>query len=88
LVTLGILGFIATMFLLLKILIIHVKNYYKLKGEPFAESYALGSAGSFAAFLVSGLTEWNFGDHEIITMIWFMLALCIAFVTNRKNKIA
>lgn len=88
LVTLGILGFIATMFLLLKILIIHVKNYYKLKGEPFAESYALGSAGSFAAFLVSGLTEWNFGDHEIITMVWFMLALSIAFVRNRKNIIA
>lgn len=87
LVTLGILGFIAVIFLLLKIFIVHIKNYSALKGEPFAASYALGAAGSFVAFLVSGLTEWNFGDHEIITMVWFMLALSIAFVKYRKGKI-
>lgn len=87
LVTLGIFGFIAVMFLLLNIFIVHIKNYSVLKGEPFAASYALGAAGSFVAFLVSGLTEWNFGDHEIITMIWFMLALSIAFVKYRKDKI-
>lgn len=87
LVTLGIFGFVAVMFLLLKIFIVHIKNYSVLKGEPFAASYALGAAGSFVAFLASGLTEWNFGDHEIITMIWFMLALSIAFVKYRKDKI-
>jgi O-antigen ligase len=88
LVTLGIFGFTAAMFLLLRIFIIHIKNYNLLKGQPFAESYALGAAGSFVAFIVAGLTEWNFGDHEIITMIWFMLALSISFVKYRKNKIA
>ncbi|MFA5806507.1 MAG: O-antigen ligase family protein [Melioribacteraceae bacterium] len=87
LVTLGIFGFIAVIFLLLRIFIIHIKNYSILKDEPFAASYALGAAGSFVAFLVSGLTEWNFGDHEIITMVWFMLALSIAFVKGQKNKI-
>ncbi|MFA5803357.1 MAG: O-antigen ligase family protein [Melioribacteraceae bacterium] len=88
LVTLGIFGFTAAMFLLLRIFIIHIKNYYVLKDEPFAASYALGAAGSFVAFIVAGLTEWNFGDHEIITMVWFMLALSISFVKNKKNKIA
>lgn len=88
LVTLGIFGFTAAMFLLLRIFIIHIKNYNLLKGQPFAESYALGAAGSFVAFIVAGLTEWNFGDHEIITMIWFMLALSISFVKYQKNKIA
>jgi len=87
-VTLGIFGFIAVIFLLVKILIIHIKNYFILKGETFAAPYALGAAGSFIAFLISGLTEWNFGDHEIITMIWFMLALSIAFEKSHKNKIA
>ncbi|MEK6553384.1 MAG: O-antigen ligase family protein, partial [Bacteroidota bacterium] len=72
LVTLGIFGFTAVMFLLLRIFIIHIKNYSALKGQQFAASYALGAASSFVAFLVAGLTEWNFGDHEIITMIWFM----------------
>jgi len=86
LVTLGIFGFIAAMFLLLKIFMIHIKNYFILKDEPFAASYALGAAGSFFAFLISGLTEWNFGDHEIITMIWFMLSISIAFVKYREPK--
>lgn len=86
LVTLGIIGFIAAMFLIFKILSILIKNYFVLKNEPFAASYTLGAAGSFIAFLVAGLTEWNFGDHEIITMIWFMLAMSIAFVRYRKSK--
>lgn len=85
LVTLGIFGFIAVMFLLIRIFVIHIKNYLTLKNKPFASSYALGAAGSFLAFLVSGLSEWNFGDHEIITMVWFMMALSIAFV-NRSKK--
>ncbi len=84
LATLGIIGFLAVLFLFIKIFTIHLKNYFSLRGEPFAASYALGAAGSFIAFLVAGLTEWNFGDYEIITTIWFMLALSIAFVKNRK----
>ncbi|MFA3784119.1 O-antigen ligase family protein [Melioribacteraceae bacterium 4301-Me] len=75
LVTLGLFGFIAVMFLLVKIFVIHIKNYFTLKDIPFASSYALGASGAFLAFLVSGLTEWNFGDHEIITMVWFLLAI-------------
>jgi hypothetical protein len=57
-----------------------------LKNEPFAGSYALGANGAFLAFLVSGLSEWNFGTHAIITMIWFMLAISIAFVNYVKRK--
>lgn len=86
LVTLGVFGFAAVIFLLIKILIVHIKNYFSLKDEPFASSYALGATGSFIAFLVSGLTEWNFGDHEIITMIWFMLAISLSFVKYRTGK--
>lgn len=86
LATLGMFGFIAVMFLLVKVFVIHIKNYFSLRNEPFASSYALGAAGSFSAFLVSGLSEWNFGDHEIITMVWFMLALSIAFVNRMKKK--
>ncbi len=88
LVTLGLFGFASVMFLLISIFIIHLKNYSILKNEPFAASYALGAAGAFVAFLVAGLTEWNFGDHEIITMIWFMLALSIAFARYHKTKIS
>jgi O-antigen ligase len=88
LVILGAFGFIVVMALLTKIFLINLKIYKKLKDIPFASSYALGAASSFVAFLVSGLTEWNFGDHEIITLVWFILGLNFAFYFNsiRENK--
>ena len=87
LATLGIVGFLAVMFLLIKVFILYIKNFMMLRNEPFAASFALGASGSYLAFLISGLTEWNFGDHEIITMVWFMLAISIAFVNGIKKKL-
>ncbi len=88
LVTLGAFGFLVVMFLLLKILFANFRIYNSLKSVPFASSFALGVLGSFIAFLIAGLTEWNFGDHEIITMIWFMLGMNYAFYfLNEKNKL-
>jgi O-antigen ligase len=79
LVTLGLFGFIAVMFLIIKIFLLDWKIYHTLKDVPFASSYSLGVIGGYVAFLFAGLTEWNFGDHEIITIIWFTLGLNLAF---------
>ena len=86
LVTLGIFGFIAAMFLIVTIFKIHIKNYIILKNEPFAGSYSLGTNGVFLSFLVAGLSEWNFGNHQVITMVWFTLAISIAFVNYAIRK--
>lgn len=86
LATLGAVGFIAFMFLLIKIFIIHLSSVKKLKGVPFASSFSIGAAGAYASFLAAGLTEYNFGDHEVITLVWFTLALSIAFVRIHKNS--
>ncbi|UCH64403.1 MAG: O-antigen ligase family protein [Ignavibacterium sp.] len=75
LATLGLFGFIAFMFLLIKIFMINNKIYSGVKDIPSASSFALGTIGVFISFLVSGLVEWNYGDHEIITMLWFILGL-------------
>jgi hypothetical protein len=74
------------MFLIVTIFKIHIKNYISLKNEPFAGSYSLGANGVFLAFLVAGLSEWNFGNHQVITMVWFTLAISIAFVNYAKRK--
>lgn len=29
-------------------------------------------------FLVNGLAEWNFGDSEVVTILWFVLGLALA----------
>ncbi len=82
LVILGVFGFAAAMFLLLKVLQLHIKIYNAVKNEPLISSFALGSLSAFVGFLFSGLGEWNFGDQEIITLVWFTLGLNIAFYKN------
>lgn len=85
LATLGAVGFIAIMFLLIKIFLVHLSNVKKLKGVPFASSFSIGAVGAYTSFLAAGLTEYNFGDHEVITLVWFTLALSIAFVRIPTN---
>lgn len=79
LVILGIAGFIIVVYLLYSIFALNLRIYKQLKDIPFSSSYSLGTLGAFTGFLVSGLAEWNFGDQEIITMVWFTLGLNIAF---------
>lgn len=85
LVILGLFGFVVVMYMLTKIFLLHLRIYRYVKELPFVSSYALGAAAAFVGFLVSGLAEWNFGDQEIITMVWFMLGLNIAFYNNQKK---
>ena len=72
-VTLGLFGFIAIIFLLIRIVQLNSRIYTKVRDIPFISSFALGTIGVFFSFVVSGLFEFNFGDHEIITMLWFVL---------------
>ncbi|GJQ63889.1 MAG: hypothetical protein SCALA702_29420 [Melioribacteraceae bacterium] len=83
---LGITGFVVIMWLLGKIFILNMKIYQTFRDKEFLGSLALGSAGCFVSFLVSGLTEWNFGDHEIITMIWFITGLNFSMYLRRKTE--
>jgi hypothetical protein len=90
LAVLGLFGFLAFCCIIIKIILIDLKIYKETKGQPFISSYALGTLGGFFAFLISGLTEYNFGDHEIITLVWFTLGFNIAlyyfFKESIKNK--
>ncbi|HPN37105.1 MAG TPA: O-antigen ligase family protein [Melioribacteraceae bacterium] len=75
---LGIFGFVIVMFLFYKVAIINYKIYLEAKTIPIISSIALGVTSAFIGFLFSGLAEWNFGDHEIITFVWFLTGLNIA----------
>ncbi len=87
LVTLGLFGFLAFCFLIIKIIKIDLKIFKETKNIPFISSYALGTIGGFVAFLVSGLTEFNFGDQEIITLVWFTFGFNLALYYFSKNQI-
>lgn len=87
LVTLGLFGFLAVCFIFLKIILIDVKIYKQVKTVPFLSSYALGALGGFCGFLVAGLTEMNFWDQEITTLVWFTFGLNYAlYLVWRKEK--
>jgi len=34
--------------------------------------------GAVIAFLINGLAEWNFGDSEVITIVWFLVGLLLS----------
>jgi O-antigen ligase len=85
LVILGGFGFFAVMFLLIKILVLDIKIINSVRDKPFLSSYALGAGGCLISFLTAGLTEWNFGDHEIITLVWFITGL--NFAVYRISKL-
>lgn len=83
---LGLFGFCAVMFLFVKVFMVNIKIYKSVKEIPFISSFALGVMAMFVGFLFSGLAEWNFGDHEIITLVWFLVGLNIAFYKLVNNK--
>ncbi len=87
LVTLGLFGFLAFCYLIFKIISIEWKIYKETKNVPFISSYAIGALAAFCAFLVAGLTEMNFGDHEIITLVWFSFGLNYALYSYYKKHI-
>lgn len=84
LATLGLFGLLAVIFLFYKIIDIDVKIYKQIKDKAIASSYALGTLAAFCGFIISGLTELNFWDHEIATLIWFTFGLNVAFFKSVK----
>ncbi|MGB5531154.1 MAG: hypothetical protein WBQ32_14400, partial [Ignavibacteriaceae bacterium] len=87
LATLGLFGFLALMYLFFKLFKTVSGIYVSTKEKPFIASYSLGAIAAFASILVSGLSEQNFWDQEITTLIYFTIGLNIAlFIHYRKEN--
>ncbi|MCW8994256.1 MAG: O-antigen ligase family protein [Psychromonas sp.] len=86
LATLGLFGFLALIYLFFKIFKKLGGIYSATKGKPFIASYSLGAIAAFASILVSGLSEQNFWDQEITTLIYFTIGLNVAlFIQDKKT---
>jgi O-antigen ligase len=77
LVTLGIVGFVATMAMFVKILLVEFKAMRALSQSWLHGSITLGCFAAYLSFHVNGLFEWNFGDHEIAVLLWFTVGMAI-----------
>jgi len=77
LVTLGTVGFVSVVFLFAKIFITEWRILRQVKDDWFAGSVALGALAVFVGFQVNGLTEWSFGDQEVVLLFWTSLGLAL-----------
>lgn len=77
LVTLGMAGFTAVMALFVKIFLVENNIVRRLRGHWLYGNAALGCFAAYIGFQVNGLFEWNFGDHEIATLLWFTIGLTL-----------
>ena len=46
--------------------------------DPFRESLNLGTLGALVGFSVSSLTNYNFGDSEVLMLLLFIVGLSLA----------
>ncbi|MFQ5905396.1 MAG: O-antigen ligase family protein [bacterium] len=51
---------------------------YRAAGDRFLKCISLGNLAAFTGFFINGMFEYNFGDSEVIMLIWFTLGLSIA----------
>lgn len=75
LATTGILGFSAWLALMIYIFVRQIKIFKLTNKSLVLNTLTAASIAAMAAFQVSGLTEWNFGDFEFAAVLWFMLGL-------------
>lgn len=83
LVTLGLLGFLATSAMFIKIFMVEWEAVRMTTDHWLYGSVTLGSIAAYVGFHVNGLFEWNFGDHEIAVLLWFTVG--IALVSRRLS---
>lgn len=86
LATLGLFGFVSLIFLFVMIIIVISRIYKSTKGKPFIASYSIGALASFVSILFAGLSELNFWDQEIATLIYFTVGLNIALFIRYKEE--
>lgn len=79
-VTLGTIGLAAFLFLLTRMFLVLGFIYSRVrKSSSILTIVALAALNIVIAFVINGLFEWNFGDAEIITMVWFMVGAALSF---------
>jgi O-antigen ligase len=78
-VTLGIPGLLVVSLLFGAILVVEWRILRRARHAGwFPRSMALASLGCFVGFQLSGLFEWNFGDAEVVMLLWFSVGLALA----------
>ena len=83
LATTGIFGFLSFAGIYFTIFIKQIK-YYKEEKIQYEKMLIAGSILVMISFHVAGIFEWSFGDHEVMTVFFFLTA--VPFVIRKYDK--
>lgn len=85
LATTGIFGFIAFAGFFITLMVKQVQLMKKFKPGT-NKLLALGSILVVISFLISGIFEWSFGDHEVMTVFFFLVS--VPFIISKEDQAA
>jgi O-antigen ligase len=83
-VTKGLVGLIPFCLLLLSFLRLMVANLRRRLPSP-ERAWVVGSIAAFIGFVVNGLFEWNFGDAEVVTLLYFIVGSNLAIALHEDG---
>ncbi len=63
---------------------VYARMLLKLIRDPNGGGLALGALGGLAGFFASGLVHYNWGDSEVVTIVYFIMGLTL--VVERLNR--
>lgn len=67
-------------------LLCYAINDYRLAKEHFDKELLMGIIITMISFHISGIFEWNFGDWEVITLLYYIISLIFVLkFINHKN---
>lgn len=87
LVTLGLVGAVVVVALFVKIAVVEWRVYKSVREEWFDGSVVLGALAVFVGFQVNGLTEWSFGDQEVVILFWITVGLSLAISRRHPSPV-
>ena len=84
----GFLGLGIFLWLLVTIYKVGFHIFKELK-EGYFKGIAWGFLGSFTAFLIAGLSQYNFGDSEVVMLFYFLLGMVMVIprIVEAKHAI-
>ncbi|MGB8509448.1 MAG: O-antigen ligase family protein, partial [Pyrinomonadaceae bacterium] len=50
--------------------------------DACAHGFLLGATGALAGFFASSLVNYNFGDSEVMLLLWWLAGATVCFITN------
>ena len=87
LATTGIFGFISYISMMFSIFLKQLKIYSKEKEPGIDRALLFGSVLVMLSFNIAGVFEWSFGDHEVMTVFFFLISIpFIIYSINSSNK--